>query len=273
LYTACGFHQRIAEAPCDPGGDLRRNAIGHAGPELRGRPVGSIRFLAAVMISIVSAIAELLFIFVDRKRGRLFHAIARGWARTVLFVCGVKVNVRGLERIDLSRNYVYVSNHASMFDIPAILAGIPVQIRIIYKRELDVIPFFGWGLKYGAYIGIDRGRGSNAIRSLDEAIAKIRRGASVLLYAEGTRTVDGKLQPFKRGAFNLAVRAGVPVVPLTVNGSFAILRKHTINVQPGTVELVLDEPIPVPAGEGKDAEMQIMEEVHAVIARHYIDQE
>ena len=202
----------------------------------------------------------------------MFHAIARGWARTVLAVCSVRVTVRGLDKVDLSRNYVYVSNHASMFDIPAILAGIPGQIRIIYKKELDVIPFFGWGLRYGSYIGIDRGRGSRAVRSLQEAVEKIRYGASVLMYAEGTRTPDGKLQPFKRGAFNLALKAGIPVVPLTVNGSFSILPKHSVSVRPGRVELVLDTPIPVPSDEGKDAELRLMEDVHAAIARHYIDQ-
>jgi len=235
--------------------------------------VGRIRFILAAVISVASAILELLLIWVDRKRGRVFHAIARGWAHAVLFVCGVSVKVRGLENIDPSRNYIYVSNHASMFDIPAILAGIPDQIRIVYKKELEVVPFFGWGLKYGAYIGIDRGHGGDAMRSIEQAIQRIKRGASVLLYAEGTRTLDGRLQPFKRGAFNLAVKAGIPVVPLTVNHSYAILPKHSINVQPGTVELVLDVPIVVPAGEGKDAELKLMEEVHAVIARHYIDQE
>ena len=234
--------------------------------------MGAIRFFCAALISIASAIAELLLIWVDRKRGRVFHAIARGWARTVLGVCSVRVTVRGLDRVDFSRNYVYVSNHASMFDIPVILAGIPDQIRIMYKKELDIIPFFGWGLRYGSYIGIDRGRGSNAVRSLEEAVEKIRRGASVLMYAEGTRTLDGKLQPFKRGAFNLALKAGIPVVPLTVNGSFTILPKHSFSVRPGTVELVLDAPIAVPGGGGKEAELQLMQDVHAAIARHYIDQ-
>jgi len=235
--------------------------------------VGVIRFLVAVVISIVSAILELLLIWADRRRGRLFHAIARMWAHAVLFVAGVKVRVRGVEKIDPNCNYVYVSNHASMVDIPAIIAGIPDQIRIVYKRELHVIPFFGWGLKYGAYIGIDRGRGADAMKSLDEAIGRIRNGASVLLYAEGTRTLDGKLQPFKRGAFNIAVKAGIPVVPLTVNGSYGRLRKHSISIVPGNVELVLDTPIPVPAGNGKDAEMVLMDRVHAAIARHYVNQE
>jgi 1-acyl-sn-glycerol-3-phosphate acyltransferase len=234
--------------------------------------VGAIRFFTAALISIASAIAELFLIWADRKQGRVFHAIARTWARTVLTICSVKVTVRGLEKVDLSQNYVYVSNHASMFDIPVILAGIPDQIRIIYKKELDIIPFFGWGLRYGSYIGIDRGRGSKAVRSLEEAVEKIRHGASVLMYAEGTRTIDGKLQPFKRGAFNLALKAGIPVVPLTINGSFSILPKHSVSVRPGKVELVLDSPIPVPAGEGKDAEVRLMRDVHAVIARHYIEQ-
>jgi 1-acyl-sn-glycerol-3-phosphate acyltransferase len=234
--------------------------------------VGVIRFFAAALISIASAIAELLLIWVDRKRGRMFHAIARGWARAVLFVCSVRVTVNGLNKVDMSRNYVYVSNHASMFDIPVILAGIPDQIRIIYKKELDIIPFFGWGLKFGSYIGIDRGRGSRAVRSLDQAVEKIRHGASVLMYAEGTRTLDGKLQPFKRGAFNLALKAGIPVVPLTVNGTFSILPKRSVRVRPGAVELVLDAPIPVPEGEGKEAETRLMHEVHEVIARNYINQ-
>jgi len=234
--------------------------------------MGRLRFIAAAAISIASAIVELLLIWLDRKRGRVFHAIARWWARTVLRVCGVRVSVRGLEEVDFSRNYVYVSNHASMFDIPVIVSGVPDQIRIIYKKELHLIPFFGWGLRFGSYIGIDRGRGTKALRSLEEATEKIRRGASVLMYAEGTRTLDGKLQQFKRGAFNLAVKARTPVVPLIVNGSYSILPKHSINVRPGRVELVLAPPVPVPPGEGKEAEMQLMQEVHAAIARHYIEQ-
>jgi len=236
------------------------------------RIIGWLRFLTGVGISVGSAILEILLLPIDRKKGRLFHQIARGWARAVLLTSGVKVRVVGLEKIDPERNYVYVSNHASMFDIPAIVAGIPDQIRIVYKKELEVIPFFGWGLKWGAYIGIDRRRGVEAMKSLDEAIAKVQRGASLLLYAEGTRTQDGKLQPFKRGAFNLAVRAGIPVIPLTVNGSFNILPKHSLYIHPGTVTLILEDPIPVESGGGKDQEMQLMAQVHAAIAGNYIDQ-
>ncbi len=234
--------------------------------------IGAAKFLAGVVISITMACLEIVMLPINHREGRLFHALARFWARAVLFVCGVRVHVTGLENLDRSRNYVYVSNHASMFDIPAIIAGIPDQIRIVYKKELEVIPFFGWGLKWGNYIGIDRGRGVKAMKSLEEAVLKIREGASVLLYAEGTRTMDGKLQPFKRGAFNLAVRAGVPVVPLTVNGSFRLLPKHSIQVRAGKVELVLERPIAVTGNDGKEAELQLMERVHRAIARNYRDQ-
>lgn len=236
------------------------------------RFIGSVRFVVSVVISIVMAILEIIMLPVDRKRGRVFHALSRFWARAILLTCGIRLRVHGLDNIDRSKNYVYVSNHASMLDIPVIVAGIPAQIRIVYKKELEVIPFFGWGLKWGSYIGIDRGRGTEAMKSLEEAIERIRHGASVLLYAEGTRTLDGKLQPFKRGAFNLAAKAGVPVVPLIVNGSYHLLPKHSMRVQPGTVDLVLEKPIPIARDSGKEAEMMLMEQVHAAIEKHYVNQ-
>jgi 1-acyl-sn-glycerol-3-phosphate acyltransferase len=181
--------------------------------------------------------------------------------------------VEGLDRVDMSHSHIYVSNHASQFDIPAVIAGIPDQIRIVYKKELEKVPFFGWGLKYPkAYIGVDRGGGQEALQSLDAAAETIRNGASVLLFAEGTRSPDGRLQPFKRGAFNLAVKAGVPVVPLTINGSFSILSKNSLRLRPGTITLVLDEPIAPPARNGKETEMELRDRVHAAIESHYVNQ-
>jgi 1-acyl-sn-glycerol-3-phosphate acyltransferase len=235
--------------------------------------VGVLRVFAGAATSIAAAALEIVLLPIDAGRGRIFHAVARGWARAILKLSGIRVNVRGLNLLDPSRNYVFVSNHASLFDIPCVLAGLPGQVRIIYKKELEVIPIFGWGLKWGAYIAIERGRSARAVRSLEVAVRKIRRGASVLLYAEGTRTRTGKLQPFKRGAFNLALRAGVPVVPLTINGTYPILRRRSLVVHPRRVELILDQPIEVNGNQGKDAELNLMERVHSAIARHYVDQE
>ncbi len=232
--------------------------------------IGVLRFVVAALNSLFFATLELIVLAV-RKNDRVFHALARGWAHSTLWICGVKVKVRGLDLVDMNRNYVYVSNHASMFDIPAIIACIPDQIRILYKKELHWIPLFGWGLKFGSYIAIDRSKGSDAMRSLEAAAEKIRSGASALLYAEGTRTRDGKLQPFKRGAFNLAVKAGVPVVPLTVNGSFRLMPKSSIVVRPGHVEVVLDRPLEI-TGCGKDEEMRLIESVKERIEAHYVAQ-
>jgi 1-acyl-sn-glycerol-3-phosphate acyltransferase len=195
--------------------------------------------------------------------------MARLYARTVLAVCGIKVKIKGLEHVPRTRNYIYVANHASLFDIPAVIAGIPDEIRIVYKKELEHIPFFGWGMKFGrTYIPIDRMGGHDALQSLEEAAKKIRQGASVLLFAEGTRTKDGNIQPFKRGAFNLAVRAGVPVVPLTIKGSYAILPKKSFFIQSGSITLVLDKPVEPPAANGKSSEVQLMEQVRSVIEKH-----
>jgi len=234
--------------------------------------LGTIRALLGGILCLIMAVAALVSLTIDRGTGRAFHAVSRAWAHSVLFVCGVRVQVRGLEHLDRHQHYVFVSNHASLFDIPCILAGIPAQIRIVYKKELEKVPVFGWGLKAGPYIAIERGNSASAVRSLDLAAERIRRGSSVLLYAEGTRTRDGKLQPFKRGAFNLAVKAGIPVAPLTINGSFNIMRKGSVVVHPGSVTLEVSRPISVEDAQGKAAELRLMEQVHATISATYNDQ-
>lgn len=233
---------------------------------------GIARFMAGALFSLfMGAVALVCFPF-DYRRGRVFHGLSRFWARTVLFMCGVRLNVRGLEKLDSAHNYVYVSNHASLLDIPCVVAGLPGQIRILYKKELEVIPLFGWALKWGSYIAIKRGSSASTRHSLAAAVQTIRNGASVHVYAEGTRTLTGRLLPFKRGAFNLAVSAGVPVVPLTINGSFAILQKRSIVIHPNVVELVLDDPIPVNSAGGREEEVRLMEEVHGAITRRYVNQ-
>ena len=229
------------------------------------------RLAAGVLVTFVIAFVALVALVSDRT-GKKYHGVARIWSRVSLRVCGVQVRVRGTEHLERGRSYIYVSNHASMFDIPVVAAGIPDDIRIVYKRELEKIPVLGWGLRWSNYIGIDRGRSTEARRSLDQAVAKIRNGASVLLFGEGTRTSDGKLQPFKRGAFHLALRSGVPVVPLTINGSYSIVPKHSLRIRPGTVELVLSPPITLSALEGRTAELDLMAKVRSAIAAEYHDQ-
>ncbi|MEE9187285.1 MAG: lysophospholipid acyltransferase family protein [Bacteroidota bacterium] len=206
------------------------------------------------------------------KGGKFFNWVGIRWSRGILRICRVNVIVDGVENLDLSSTYIYVSNHASMFDIPAIMGYIPDQIRLVVKKELGAIPLFGWAVRTGGYIMINRRHGLEAMRSLEKAAETIRGGASVVLFPEGTRTKTGRLQPFKRGAFSLAIRAGVPIVPLTINGSYKILPKSKLRIYPGTIQLKLSKPIPTNGAEGKEGEIKLMEQVQAVIRQHYIDQ-
>lgn len=229
-----------------------------------------LKICGVVILTVIHAILALLAVPISSS-GNAYHAVSRSYARTILAICGVKVRIEGTDHINFSRNYIFVANHASYFDIPAVTLGLPTQIRIVYKRELEKIPFIGWALKYGkTYISIDRGRNQYAAESLDKAVTKIRNGASVILFAEGTRTSDGKLQPFKRGPFNLAVRAGVPIVPVTINGSFNILPRHSLKITPGIITLVLGHPITVPTANGRDTEIRLRDETYNIIESNYI---
>ncbi|MBI4427498.1 MAG: 1-acyl-sn-glycerol-3-phosphate acyltransferase [Ignavibacteriales bacterium] len=207
-----------------------------------------------------------------QKNGEITHAMARGWSRFILWIYGVRVHVRGAENIQQGKNYVYASNHASMFDIPTVIGSIPDQIRLVLKKELTRIPFWGWALKYGGYISIDRSNAIAAQKSLEAAAEKIRKGTSVLLFAEGTRTKDGKLQPFKRGAFALAAQSGVPILPVTINNSFRILPKGSLTVRPQDIELIIDKQIPTEGIDGRDAELKLMERVRRVVEKNFVEQ-
>lgn len=233
---------------------------------------GLLRLLVATLFTACVAVTAIAGNFLDMRRGRIFFWLARRWSRGVLAICGLRLGTKGKDLIDPSSHYIYVSNHASLFDIPVLTAALPTNIRIVYKKELEKIPIFGWNLKWGPYISIDRGNRTEAVRSVDEAARRIRDGDSVLLYAEGTRTRDGRLQPFKRGAFNLAVRSGVQVVPVTINGTFRIMAKGSLAIRPGPVEVVLNPPISVDPEGGRDEELRVMEEVRQAIVRTYQNQ-
>lgn len=230
-----------------------------------------LKFAVIAIVTIPIALVEIFVSLVDRS-GKSFHVVGRFWSWIILTLYGIRVSVEGIEHLDPSKRYIYVSNHASMFDIPAVLTGIPDEIRIVMKKELTRIPFFGWAMAAGPYIVIDRFHAKDAVKSLDRAAERIRNGASVLLFAEGTRTLDGKLQPFKRGAFALASKSGVPIIPVAINNTFRILPKGSKVVRPAHITVVLGRSIPTGGIEGKQGEMKLMEEVHQAIAKNYIDQ-
>ncbi len=230
-----------------------------------------VKIVFLFLVTLVLSILALISIPIN-KSGRLFRWCAVQWSKMILKTYGIRLHVKGLEKIDLSKHYIYVSNHASMFDIPAVLAGIPNDVNLVFKKELSRIPIWGWALRYGHFIMIDRTNPRNAMESLERAAETIRNGKSVLLFAEGTRTKDGKLQPFKRGAFTLAVKSKVPVVPVTINNTFSILPKGSLNIKPRDIEIILEQPISTEHLSGKEGEQILMEQVKKAIEVHYKEQ-
>ena len=191
--------------------------------------------------------------------------LARLWSRILLGICRVKLVVRGAEKIRPPGPYVFLSNHQSQFDIPAAVITIPIQFRILAKKELFRIPVFGWVLHLSGFVGIERQNRERAIRSLDQAAQRIRQGRSLLIYAEGTRSPDGALLPFKKGGFILAIQAGVPVIPLTVLGSRNVLPKGSLRIRPGTITVVVGEPID-PSQYRVEEKEALMKRVRAVMS-------
>lgn len=177
--------------------------------------------------------------------GRHQIALARIWARCILFVSGVRVRAEGLEKIDLSKPYVIAANHASYMDTPVILSFIKLQFRFLAKEELFKIPFLGSHLKAAGHVPVPREDPRAAIKTMSQAAENIREKAiSMLIFPEGGRTRDGQLQPFKEGVAYIAIKAGVPIVPVGITGTRAVIPMGSGIVKPGRVTLRVGDPIP-----------------------------
>ena len=175
--------------------------------------------------------------------GRRMHAIARGWSRILLAVSGIKVIAEGVEKLDPEKGYVLAANHSSYMDIPVLMITIPLQFRFFAKQGLFRIPFLGTHLQRAGHIPVVRGDARASLKSMSEGARMIReRNLSVLLFPEGGRTVD-HLAEFKEGPAYVAIKAGVPIVPVGLEGMRDILRMHTGFVYPGTVHLRVGDPI------------------------------
>jgi len=223
-----------------------------------------IRFLSlnafiAVYTIIFCSWVSLLSLF--DKNGRIIHSYASvPWARGILRVCGIKVRVKGQENIGPQVSQIYMTNHQSYFDIFALLAYVPVDFKFIVKQELMRIPIFGFSMRRAGYIGIEREDPRKSIRSINEAVEKIRNGASVVIFPEGTRSVDGRLQSFKRGGFSLALKSGCDIVPVTISNSYRIVPKGSLKINKGAFNIHIGRPISVKGYNRKNVR-QLMDRV------------
>jgi 1-acyl-sn-glycerol-3-phosphate acyltransferase len=185
-----------------------------------------------------------LFASLFDDTGRWQHACARLWSWLILTTSGIRTRVEGIENLNPRKTAIYCANHQSAMDIPILFVNLPVQFRFVAKRSLFRMPFMGWHLKRSGHIPVDRERPREAIRSLDAAAEKIRAGSSVMLFPEGHRSRNGKMGQFKSGSFYLAIQAGVPVVPITLNGTRAVLKPDTYHVRAGQTEMIVHPAIP-----------------------------
>ena len=192
--------------------------------------------LYTIVLGTVSLVSTLF----DRT-GDTGHWCARTWSRLILKTTGVRVSVRGLEQLDPRRSYVLAGNHQSIYDIPIVFAAIPLQLRIVAKASLGTIPFLGWHLHRTGHLLVDRKNPGAAI------VQKMRRlvseSHSLIVFPEGTRSVDGRVDRFKKGSFLVAIDAKLPVVPVSISGSRHIMTKGRLMVCPGDVQLTVHAPI------------------------------
>ena len=216
--------------------------------------------LATVIMGICSMIASLF----DRL-GNSQHCLARIWGKMLLAVSFIRVRADGLENIDPSANYVFVANHASFMDIPALLSTLPHQFRFFAKKSLYRIPFLGWHLRWAGHLPVDRSNVRASLKSMSEGARIISgRHISVLLFPEGGRSPHG-LRGFKEGAAYIAIKAGVPLVPVAIVGMRELLPMGSIHIRAGRVAVKVGDPIPT-AGLKLDARGALTERLRDEIA-------
>lgn len=198
--------------------------------------------LAAILLTILMGAASLICSFWDRD-GRLQHRLARQWGRMLLAVSFVRCTVRGAEKLDPRTSYVVVANHSSYMDIPTLYSALPLEIRFFAKKGLFAIPLLGWHLHRAGHLPVVRDDARASLKSMSEGAKLIRqRGVSVLLFPEGGRTETG-IRPFKEGAAYIAIKAGVPVLPVGLVNLRSVLPMDSLLLRSADVEVNIGEPV------------------------------
>ena len=170
--------------------------------------------------------------------------VIRLWARLVLWGAGIEIRGEGIETIDRERRYILIANHHSYFDIPCIFAAIPQPIRFMAKKSLFSIPIFGWALGRAGFIPVDRKNRRTAVKSFDLAAERIRKGNTVVVFPEEGRSRTREMRPFQRGAFLLALKSELEMVPMAIDGTYDIFRVGAKRITPGRVTIHVGTPIP-----------------------------
>jgi len=235
------------------------------------RLAGSVADLWALVIWIYVLVATVVFgvsgmiSLVFDRRARFLQWMAWAWARSIVLVSRVRVEIAGTEHLDLDSPKILMVNHQSQFDIWVLLGYLPRKIRFVAKKELTRVPIIGQVLMGGGHVIIDRHKLKEAFASYDKAAERIRAGTSIVVFVEGTRSPNGKLLRFKKGGFMLALAAGVPIIPVTLAGGIKVLPRTSWRIRPGDIRMVFHEPID-PTQYCVETKDDLMEAVRKAIA-------
>lgn len=228
-------------------------------PRLRGV------FLLAFWFTSIALVAPFLIaLVVITKNENLLYSPVRLFIRAGLAMVRVRVEVTGLELLDPNQTYIFTPNHQSLIEVPLWVAYLERNLAYLGKKEVFKYPIFGYGIRLVGVVPVDRSNSPAAVESAKLATENIRRGKSYVVYPEGTRSSDGGLLPFKKGAFMMAIDAGVPVVPITISGATRIMPKAQIKIFPSTVRVTIHEPIST-AGYSKVNIAELMDKTRETI--------
>jgi 1-acyl-sn-glycerol-3-phosphate acyltransferase len=216
-----------------------------------------------VILGIISIPVSL---FGDRER--ILHNFARAWSWMIMKTILSPVKVTGLDKIDTTRTHVYAVNHASALDIPVLYVYLPFQFRIAFKKELLAYPIVGWHLKRSGQICVDQQNPAGSIGSIRSALKSLKAGTPLVIYPEGGRTPDGQIKPFLPGAFFLAIKAQVDIVPVALVGTFELLPMNTYHIKSQPLEMRVGEPISTSGLTGHDM-LALSEKVQQAVTDLY----
>src|SRR4029450_1478051 len=220
-------------------------------------------FLLAFWFAAVALVAPFLILLVILTGNENFiYSPVRFFVRAGLAMVGVRVEVTGIERLDPNQTYIFTPNHQSLIEVPLFVAYLGRNPAYLGKKEIFKYPVFGYGIRLIGAVPVARSNSPAAVESAKAATKNLRRGKSYVVYPEGTRSRDGRMLPFKKGAFMMAIDAGVPVVPVTVSGATRIMPKAQVKVFPSTVRITVHEPLST-VGYSKGNVFQLMERTRA----------
>lgn len=212
-------------------------------PDLLSRMRSYLFYVPVVYLyTAIMGAGSLISSFFDRS-GRIQHGFARAWSKMILGTAGCPIEIVNPEKLNLGVPAVYVVNHLSALDIPSLYAALPFQFRIMAKKELFRYPMLGWHLKRSGQIPIERENARSSLKSLVRASEALKSGMSLVVFPEGGRSPDGRLQPFLGGSFYVAIKAQSPVVPMALIGTFEALPMDSFHVRPRPFQLVIGDAI------------------------------